>query len=143
MSDAGLDVPPDLLVLVEHQVWVRREAEGLATVGITALGARLAGEIYMCRVKGVGSVIEQGRGLAVVELAKSIVSVKSPVAGTVVEVNPLVANRPEWVHDDPYGQGWLARLRWPDPAADAAALQGGERLRQAMREHARLFRADG
>lgn len=142
MSDAGLDVPADLLVLVEHQVWVRREAEGLATVGITALGARLAGEIYMCRVKGIGSVIEQGRGLAVVELAKSIVSVKSPVAGTVVEVNPLVANRPEWVHDDPYGQGWLARLRCPNPSADAAALQGGERLRQAMREHARLFRAD-
>jgi glycine cleavage system H protein len=143
LNETALEVPPDLLVLVEHQVWVRHEAGGLATVGITALGARLAGEIYMCRVKGVGSVIEQGRGLAVVELAKSIVSVKSPVSGTVAEVNDEVSARPDWIHDEPYGRGWLARLRCPDPAAEAQALLGGEPLRQAMREHARLFRADG
>ena len=69
-----LDYPADLHYLIEHQVWARRDPDGLATVGITSLGIALAGEIYMCRAKAVGTTIEQGRSIAVVELAKSIVS---------------------------------------------------------------------
>lgn len=135
-----LPAPPDLHYLIEHQVWARLHRDGTATVGITALGIRLAGEIYMARPKGVGVAVEQGRAVAVVELAKSIVSVKSPVTGTVVAVNPLLADRPEQVHEDPYGQGWLARVALADFEADRAALVTGDAVAPAMAHHAWLHR---
>lgn len=139
----GLAFPQALHYLVEHQVWARLEDDRCATVGITALGIRLAGEIYMCRPKGVGQVVEQGRSLAVVELAKSIVSVKSPVSGTVVAVNARLESAPELVHTDPYGEGWLARVTLTDFARDRAALVHGEAaVREAMAHHAWLHRLD-
>lgn len=135
--------PTDLHYLIEHQVWARLHGDGTATIGITALGVQLAGEIYMCRPKAVGSVVEQGRSVAVVELAKAIVSVKSPLSGEVLEVNPRLAGEPERVHRDPYGEGWLAKLRpsaWP---AEAAALVTGDAVAPAMAHHAWLNRAEG
>jgi len=137
----GFDFPDDLHYLVEQQVWARLEDGGtVARVGITSLGVQLAGgEIYMARPKGVGSVVVQGGSVAVVELAKAIVSVKSPVAGTVKEINVRLAATPELVHRDPYGEGWLARLALADFAADRAALVHGEvTVRPAMEHHAWL-----
>jgi glycine cleavage system H protein len=134
--------PSDLYYLIEHQVWARLHDDGTATVGITALGIRLAGEIYMARPKGVGVAVEQGRSVAVVELAKSIVSVKSPVTGTVVAVNETLADRPGLVHQDPYGEGWLARLRLVDFDADRAGLLHGDAVAPAMAHYAWLHRED-
>ncbi len=142
MKAAGLEFPDELHYLVEHQVWARLEGDGTATVGITALGIAQAGEIYMARPKSVDSVVEQGRAIAVVELAKSIVSVKSPVRGTVVAVNERLADAPELVHRDPYGEGWLARVRLADFEADCAALLHGEPVAAAMAHHAWLSRIE-
>lgn len=144
MSAIALDdaFPPDLHYLVEHQTWVRLHGDGTATVGITSLGIRLAGEIYMCRPKSPGSAVVQGGSVAVVELAKSIVSVKSPVGGVVVDVNPVLESRPERVHEDPYGDGWLARLRLADFDADRPALLHGDAVPAAMARHAWLNRAE-
>jgi len=143
MSDQPDAFPADLHYLVEDQVWARLDADGLATVGITALGIRQSGEIYMCRPKDIGCEVAQGRSVGVVELAKSVVSVKSPLTGVVVAVNPLLEEQPEWVHRDPYGQGWLARLR---PAAldqDMKRLLHGDAVPAAMAHHAWLNRMDG
>ncbi len=134
--------PDDLYYLIEHQVWARPHEDGSATVGITALGIRMSGDIYMCRPQSVGSQIEQGRSIGVVELAKSIISVKSPVTGTVLEVNPRLEEEPELVHVDPYGAGWLARLTLTDFAADQAALLHGTPVAEAMAHHAWLHRLD-
>ncbi|QTD46395.1 glycine cleavage system protein H [Ottowia testudinis] len=133
--------PADLHYLIEHQVWARPHGDGTATVGITALGIQLSGEIYMCRPKSVGVAVAQGHAIAVVELAKSIVAVKSPVTGTVIAVNPLLDEHPERVHQDPYGDGWIARVTLSDFAADAARLVHGPLVAPAMAAHARLFRA--
>jgi glycine cleavage system H protein len=130
--------PADLHYLIEHQVWARLDADGLATVGITRLGVQLAGELYMCRPRNVGSEVEQGRSIAVVELAKSIVSVKSPLTGTVVAVNPVLEAHPERVFEDPYGAGWLARVAPADFAADAQQLVTGDAVAPAMAHHAWL-----
>ena len=139
---ADLEFPGDLHYLIEHQVWARFAPDGSATVGITSLGIALAGEIYMCRPKAPGTAVEQGHSIAVVELAKSIVSVKSPLSGKVIEINPRLAEVPEWIHRDPYGEGWLARIA-PDPSHDGrAALIQGAAVAQAMAEHARLYRID-
>lgn len=145
MLIAGFDFPDALHYLVEHQVWAQLEEGGtVARVGITALGIHLAGgEIYMARPKRVGTEVEQGGSVGVVELAKAIVSVKSPVRGTVLEVNERLVESPELVHRDPYGQGWLARVRLTDFAADAAQLAHGEAaVRPAMERHAWLNRVE-
>jgi glycine cleavage system H protein len=136
------DFPSDLLYHVEHQVWARVDAPDLVTVGITALGIRLSGEVYMCRAKPVGTAVEQGRSIGVVELAKSIVSVKAPLSGTVVETNAALAQRPELVHRDPYGEGWIVRLRPAALEAERAALVSGPAVLAAMAGHARLFRIE-
>lgn len=133
------DFPADLLYHVEHQVWARIDAPDLVTVGITALGIRVSGEVYMCRAKPLGTVVEQGRSVGVVELAKSIVSVKAPLSGTVVEHNPLLAQQPERVHEDPYGAGWVARLRPSALAAERAVLLPGGAVADAMAAYARLY----
>jgi|694.fasta_scaffold13064_12 glycine cleavage system H protein len=145
MSTARFDelaFPADLHYLIEHQVWARLAPDGTATVGITSLGIALAGEIYMCRAKAAGTAIEQGKSVAVVELAKSIVSVKSPLSGTVVETNPRLPESPEIVHADPYGEGWIARIRPEALDHERLALLHGEGVRAAMADHARLYRID-
>lgn len=134
--------PADHLYLIEHQVWARVDSDGLITQGITALGVRLSGEVYMCRPKGVGVQVEQGKSMGVVELAKSIVSVKSPFSGEVIEVNPRLRDEPELVHCDPYGAGWLVRLRPSNFDGELEALVTGDAIAPAMAAHARLFRVD-
>ncbi len=140
MNAAGLHYPDHLYYDIEHQVWARFDDGGLATVGITALGVQLSGEVYMCRPKGVGIEVERGRGLAVVELAKSIVSVKSPLSGTVVAVNERLAAEPELVHADPYGQGWIAQLQPRQGDIERGALLHGPDVAAAMAHHAWLHR---
>jgi glycine cleavage system H protein len=135
-----LSFPADLYYLVEHDVWARLEADGTATVGITSLGIKLSGEIYMCRAKPVGTAVEQGRAIAVVELAKAIVSVKCAVSGTVLAVNPRLDNAPQLVHTDPYGEGWIARLSLNDFERDRAQLAQGEGVLALMARHAEAFR---
>jgi glycine cleavage system H protein len=139
MNALQLAFPADLHYLVEHDVWARLEGAGTAIVGITSLGIKLSGEIYMCRVKPVGSALGQGRSVAVVELAKAIVSVKSAVTGEVLQVNPLLEETPELVHRDPYGDGWLARLALRDFDSDRNHLVQGAEVIAAMARHAKAM----
>lgn len=135
MEIRGFEFPDALWYDVEHQVWARAEDDGSVTVGISSLGIRQAGEIYMCRPKQVGSEIDAGRSVAVVEVAKAILSVKSPIAGSIVATNPRLAAEPELVHREPYGNGWIARLspaRWDD---DRSRLLHGEAALRPAIEH--------
>ncbi|MHA7599287.1 glycine cleavage system protein H [Alicycliphilus sp. T452] len=142
MTALHLHFPPDLHYLMEHQVWARLQGDGTATVGITALGIALSGEIYMCRPKRLDTTLVQGATVAVVELAKAIVAVKTPVSGSIVAVNPALEQRPGLVHADPYGEGWIARLALGDWAADQGALVHGDAVAAAMARHARAFGHD-
>ena len=135
MLIAGFEFPDDVWVLVDQQVWARAETPGLYRVGITALGIAQAGEIYMCRPRQVGTEVEQGRAIAVVELAKSIVSVKSPLSGRVVQINPLLASEPERVHQDPFGEGWLAVLQVSQFDQESPSLHRGEALIQPTQHY--------
>lgn len=106
-----LDLPPGLWLWAEDQTWALPLPDGRVRVGITALGLKLSGEIYMCRPKSVGSSVEQGRSIGVVELAKSVVSVKAPLSGVVLRVNDALEEQPELVYRSPYEQGWLVELQ--------------------------------
>ncbi len=134
-----LDFPDDLHYLVEHQVWARLDSDDLVTVGISAMGIHVAGEIYMCRPKPVGALVEAGRSMAVVELAKSIVSVKSPVHGSVTQINTRLQTEPELVHLDPYGAGWIVQVRTSQWAVDCKNLLRGQELLPAVQDYARLY----
>lgn len=142
MTMLTFDYPADLFYFIEHQVWARIDGAGIATVGITELGIRLSGEIYMCRPKRAGTVVAQGASLGVVELAKSIVSVKTPVSGEIVLLNAQLEQRPELVHFDPYGEGWIARLRLSGFEADRAQLVHGAEVAAAMAEYAQAMGLD-
>lgn len=143
VARAATHCPPELHYLIEQQVWARLSGDGFeATVGITALGIALAGDIYMCRPKRQGSVVAQGESIAVVELAKSIVAVRSPVGGEVVQVNPVLEDQPEQVHQDPYGKGWLVRMRLNRWTEDVRQLLHGDAVLLAMRHHAWLNRVE-
>lgn len=138
MLIAGAELPEDLLYWVEDQTWARLQADGRAVLGITALGLRASGDIYMCRPKAAGSAIEQGRSMAVVELAKSIVAVKSPLSGAVLRVNDALASTPELIERDPYGAGWLIELRPSRLDAEREVLVAGAAIRPAMEHYAWL-----
>jgi glycine cleavage system H protein len=138
MKIAGCELPETLGYWVPDQTWARLLPDGSALLGITALGLKASGELYMCRPKAVGDVLEQGRSMGVVELAKSIVSVKSPLSGRVLERNAALEEHPEHVWQDPYGQGWLLRLQPSRLEQEWPLLPRGEAARAAMEHYAWL-----
>lgn len=132
----GALIPEQLWYWVEDQTWAELLPSGQVRVGITALGLKASGEIYMCRPKALGAAVEQGRAMAVVELAKSIVSVRSPISGTVTGRNELLASRPELVFEAPYGEGWLLELMPSNWDIERAALATGPELAARMEQWA-------
>jgi glycine cleavage system H protein len=140
MKIAELDFPEELWYLPEWDTWARLDQEGVATVGISSLGIALSGELYMCRPKSKGSELEQGRAIAVVELAKSVVSVKSPLTGVVLEVNPLLEDHPELPFKFPYGDGWLAKVQLTRWDQDQQGLRQGRQIEADVRQRMYLYK---
>ena len=144
MLIAGAQVPDDLWYWIDDQTWARPLDGGGVRVGITALGLKASGDIYMCRPKSVGSEVAQGRSIGVVELSKSIVSVKSPLSGVVTRVNEALEAQPELVHRSPYDAGWLVELAPSALDAEMSQLAVGEAaIREAMQRWAWLNQLAG
>lgn len=143
MLISGAEIPGDRWYWVDDQTWALLLDDGTVRVGITALGLKASGDIYMCRPKSVGSEVGQGRSIGVVELSKSIVSVKSPLSGVVARVNEALEARPELVHQSPYDAGWLIELAPSRLDAEKAALAIGEpAIAEAMQRWAWLNQLD-
>jgi glycine cleavage system H protein len=106
----GCEFPQDRFYHADYNVWVWRGDHGLVTLGATSYGAALAIEFFAFTPKPVGTRLEAGRAVGVLELSKTVVSVRTPVAGTVAEVNALAVAQPAIISTDPYGAGWLVRL---------------------------------
>lgn len=140
MDVKGFEFPDNVWVLPEWDTWCRQESEGIFTVGITSLGVELSGELYMCRPKSVGTELEQGKSVGVAELAKSVVSIKTPVSGVVLEVNSALEDRPNLPFKDPYGQGWLARIKVNKWQEECQKLLQGEVLAEYVLHRMHLFR---
>jgi len=100
----------DVLYDTSSSTWVRFEEDGTATVGITAVLAWLSGPISSVSFKPVGAVVERGKALGAVESPRHFDTVRSPITGRVVEVNPGLAGNPRKLNRDPYGGGWFAKL---------------------------------
>ena len=104
------DTPANLRYAKSHE-WVRSESDGTLTVGITDHAQELLGDLVFVETPEVGAGLEVGAACAVVESVKAASDVYAPVAGEVVAVNEQLADSPELVNSDPYGEGWLFRLK--------------------------------
>ena len=134
----GFDYPDEGFYLLEHDMWCRPLPEGRLQVGVTSFGIHLSGDFFMCRPKPPGTVLVQGQTLGVAELSKSVVPLKTPISGRIGDINPLLAETPEIIHQDPYGRGWLVTIapdRWTQ---DLPQLAHGSALEAAVTARMRL-----
>jgi glycine cleavage system H protein len=113
-------VPADLRYTKEHE-WVRVEGDQ-ATIGITAYAAEQLGDIVFVELPEVGRALAQFATFGVVESVKAVSDLFAPIGGEVTEANGELAAQPELVNSDPYGQGWMLRVRVADPEQLATLL---------------------
>jgi glycine cleavage system H protein len=111
------NVPADLKYTKTHE-WVRALPDGTIEIGITDHAQHALGDLVFVEVPEGGRSLTVGEPCAVVESVKAASDVYSPIAGQVMAGNPQLASEPEAVNNDPYGNGWLMRVR---PAGGAAA----------------------
>lgn len=135
----GCDIPEDLYFDYDRDLWVRFEADGSATLGMTDTAQTRGGKLVNIQFKKVGKALKAGQSAAIIESAKWVGPFPMPFAGEIVAVNEagfrddiLIANR------DPYGAGWLVRVRPLDLAAERGHLVTGaeafERYKQRILE---------
>ena len=113
-------VPADLRYTKDHE-WVRVEGD-TATIGVTDFAANQLGDVVFVDLPAVGKSVDQFATFGVVESVKAVSDLFSPVAGEVTETNADLAGTPEVVNTDPYGAGWMLRVRLADPAQVEALL---------------------
>lgn len=118
------NLPDDLYYLVERHVWARPEGD-LVTVGMTDVAQNLAKTIISVTLKAAGKPAKKGRNVATVESGKWVGPVPAPVNGEIVEVNESLVGTPSLINTDPYGDGWVAKIRPDDWATDSAELATG------------------
>lgn len=126
-------IPADLLYTKDHE-WVRvSDDRASVTIGITDFAQGELGDIVFVTLPGVGEAFAAEEAFGNVEAVKTVSDLFMPVSGTIAETNPGLEDAPERVNDDPYGEGWMARITLSDASeldglldADAyAALVGG------------------
>ena len=105
-------VPEDLHYTKEHE-WIRVEGD-LATVGITDYAAKQLGDIVFVELPAVGRKVDQFAPVGVIESVKAVSDLFAPVGGEVVETNPELGSRPELLNSEPFGAGWIVRIRLSD-----------------------------
>ena len=123
---AQASYPDDLLYHSEHD-WARVEGDE-ATFGITWYAQDALGEVVYFDLPKVGATVSSGEAYAEVESVKAVSDVYAPLSGEIVAVNEALADQPEAINEDPYGKGWLVRVKLSDPAEreslmDAAAYE--------------------
>jgi glycine cleavage system H protein len=99
----------------DHE-WVRIDGDDVVTVGITNFAQEQLGELVFVELPAVDSDVSQGDEAAVIESVKAAGEVKSPVTGTIIEVNDALPDSPELVNEDPTGAGWFYNVKMADPA---------------------------
>ena len=104
------ELPGDLRFTSEHE-WLRSEEDGSVTIGITDHAQTALGDLVYVELPDVGQDLETGGEMAVVESVKAASDVYAPVSGSVLAVNEALADDPEKINADPYGDGWIVRMQ--------------------------------
>lgn len=120
----SLEYPNDLKYLDSHE-YVRLDGE-IATIGISAFAVDQLGDIVFLELPEVGDALEKGETFGSVESVKAVEDMYSAITGTVVERNEAVLESPEQLAEDPYGEGWLLKVRVNDPSEIEDAMSADE-----------------
>jgi glycine cleavage system H protein len=123
-----LSVPGDLQYTKSHE-WVRKENDTV-TIGITDHAQEELGDVVFVELPDKGATIVAGDSFGTVESVKAVSDLYSPVGGEVVEVNSSLEDAPEQINDDPYGEGWIVKLR----ASEEADLLSPEEYEKVVEE---------
>jgi glycine cleavage system H protein len=126
------DLPGDLLYTNEHE-WLRREEDGSVTIGITDHAQGALGDLVYVELPEVGHDVDEGGDMAVVESVKAASDVYAPIGGSIAAVNEGLADDPEKINSDPYGDGWIVRMQ-PSDSIDEGALMSPDDYQQFIDE---------
>lgn len=102
--------PADLQYTKDHE-WLKRNADGTALVGITHYAQDALGDVVFVKLPDVGDSLKAGEDFGEVESVKTVSELFAPVDGEVLEVNGELEAHPEWVNEDPYGKGWMLKIK--------------------------------
>jgi glycine cleavage system H protein len=127
---ADASYPAELLYHDQHD-WARLEGDEHAVFGVTWYAQDSLGEVVFYDPPAVGATVEKDAAYAEVESVKAVSDVIAPLSGEIVEVNEALADAPEKVNEDPYGEGWLVRVRLT-AAAEAETLLSAEEYRKLL-----------
>jgi glycine cleavage system H protein len=122
MADASY--PEDLLYHEEHD-WARVQGE-TATFGITWYAQDALGEVVFFDAPQVGGTVTKGESYAEIESVKAVSDVIAPLSGEITEVNEAISGSPETVNDDPYGEGWLVKVKLGDPSEAESLMSAAD-----------------
>ena len=115
-----MNFPENLRYTKDHE-WISLEGN-IATIGITEFAQRELGDIVYIDIQTKGNTLAAEEVFGTVEAVKTVSDLFLPVAGTITETNPLLDTQPELVNTDPYGQGWMIKMKVNDPAAVAKLM---------------------
>jgi glycine cleavage system H protein len=130
---SGCDLPENLYYLTDKHVWVRWESAERVTIGMDDVAQHLAGTVVAFTPKKVGRSVAKGQSVATLESSKWVGPVPAPVSGEILEVNEAVRTDPKVLNADPYGAGWLVRLKPAAWDADKGGLVTGAEGIEAYR----------
>lgn len=124
------ELPGDLKYTNDHE-WIRREDDGSVSVGITDHAQAALGDLVYVELPEIDQEVDAGGDMAVVESVKAASDVYAPIGGTVVAVNEELADDPERINSDPYGEGWIVRLK---PSGDDGELMSPDEYQALLDE---------
>lgn len=110
-----MNIPKELKYTKEHE-WLRDNGDGTATVGITDFAQGELGDIVFVELEDVGFEFEKDESFGTVEAVKTVSELFAPISGEITEINEKLEDEPELVNDDPYGDGWMIKLKINDSA---------------------------
>ena len=119
-----MSFPASLRYTKDHE-WIRLEQGNVAVIGITDFAQKELGDIVYVEVETVGKSLEAESVFGTVEAVKTVSDLYLPIAGTITELNPALANAPELVNTDPYGKGWMIKVAVNNPADIESLMDAG------------------
>ena len=121
----GCNLPDDLLYDVENNIWYRENSDGTVTLGMTTVAAAMAGPLVAFTPKKAGRSVDEGKSCATVESGKWVGPAKLAFAAEIIEINEALTGNPKLANSDPYGEGWMVKVKPADWVAAKATLIPG------------------
>jgi len=115
-----MNIPGNLRYTKDHE-WVKIDGD-TATVGITEYAQKELGDIVYIEVETVGEVINQADVFGTIEAVKTVSDLFMPLSGEILEFNPIIESKPDVVNKDPYGEGWIVRIKLKEPSEVSSLL---------------------